>query len=121
MSESKPKPDYTIRMIRDLLGGYADLEDSKMPLKSFEEYGVRINKQTFGASFEKPAQLKTDIDNAMKCLKPTQLAVVIAIDICHVEIVNCEYWLNGKPVKNIEYHSLRLMRDYLNGNKPVSK
>lgn len=117
----RKKPAYTSRQVRWALEAYLALSEGRMPDVSGEaDYGIRIQKSRFlQAIFERPIEMKADIDSAMKRLKPTERGVIISVPICGFDYREVAYWWDVETiqVKSIEDYTIRKIKRILNKGK----
>ncbi len=117
----KDKPSYTTTQVRWILENYLILAEGRMPTDGLAEpdYGCRIQRsRSLKAIYEKPIQMKADIDRAIQSLKPTERAVIIAVCISGFDYQEVAYWWNKDTleIRNIEEYTVRKIKRFLNTN-----
>lgn len=120
--ETHKRQDFTTREIRYILENYLSLCEGSFPHDGLADpdYGCRIQKsRSLKAAFERPAELKSDIDRAFQQLKPTEKSVLITICIMSFQYHEVGYWwgLDQREVQNIEDYSIRKVKRILNNGK----
>lgn len=118
---TKPRSDYSFRLVRIILKNYFILAEGHMPppedLSEFKSLFQR--SPSLKAAFERPIQLAVDVSRALKKLTRFQRSVVITIlmvGLSYGEIGNWE----GKTehqVKQAEIQAIKTIKRYLNSGK----
>lgn len=113
------KPDYTTAQVRWILENYLTLAEGKPPASGLAgpDCGSRIHKSpSLKAVYEKPVQLKADIDRAMQSLRSTERAIIIAVCISGLSYYEVAYWWDQDPleIRSIEEYSIRKIKRVLN-------
>ena len=120
--ETHTRQDFTTREIRYILENYLSLCEGSFPHdgKAAPDYGCHIQKsRSLKAAFERPAELKSDIDRAFQQLKPTEKSVLITILIFSFQYHEVGYWwgMDQMEIQAIEQYSIRKVKRILNNGK----
>ncbi|MFA5715358.1 MAG: hypothetical protein WC998_06445 [Candidatus Paceibacterota bacterium] len=112
---------YSTKQVRWMLENYLSLADGKMPNDGLSDpdYGCNINKsRNLNAPFVKPAQMKADLDRAIKQLTSMQKSIITTLDIAGFSYGEVGYWWNRSyfEIMAIEEYSIRCIKRYLNGD-----
>ena len=95
---NRKKPDYSVRLIRTLLAGYAELEQGNTPFETEGDAGVKSRQ---GSRRRNMAEIfKADMDRAIRVLSPRQKFVIICCDIECRNPHDIAYWL-GSTVSDL--------------------